>query len=427
VRGDTSAGGYGPHVTEVDQPTRPEPLIRPPRLHLGRDGNASRLELFFDLAYVLVVMELAKGFYEDLSWSGLAQLAGLFVAIWFSWVGFTLYANRFDTDDVVFRVAKLAATGAMAGCAASASDAVGKFAVPFAASYLASLLILLLLYVRAWRHVPKGRPTIHVYLITVSGSALLWAVSLAVPSPARYAVWGAAVLVSAAGPVLASLRSDKLPLQIEHLPERFGLLVILVLGEAVGGTARGVHDASWAPIPIAVGVIGFVVAAGMWWIYFDVTATSSGRELHRAEEEEEGADDPPGEAETESPATDARHDLFVYGHLPLTFGIVLAGVGLEELAVHPDADGPSVGGWVLAGGVAMFLAGTALLISGTTQTMRSIWPWPLAAIPIALAGALVPFSGSLLLTGAYAAFLLGLAVQGTRASRQPDTVLAGAD
>ena len=56
------------------------------------------------------------------------MFAGLFTAIWFSWIGFTLYANRFDTDDVVFRVIKLAATLAIAGCAASATEATGDWA-----------------------------------------------------------------------------------------------------------------------------------------------------------------------------------------------------------------------------------------------------------------------------------------------------------
>src|SRR5687767_594168 len=129
--------GYTFAVNQAAQPSRRESsLIRPPRLHLGRAGTASRLELFFDLAYVLVVMELAKAFYEDLTWHGFAVMTGLFLAMWFSWVGFTLYANRFDTDDIVFRIAKLAATGTIAGCAASASDAIGKLAVPFAACYL---------------------------------------------------------------------------------------------------------------------------------------------------------------------------------------------------------------------------------------------------------------------------------------------------
>jgi low temperature requirement protein LtrA len=418
--------GRVPQVSEANQSSRPEPLVRPPRLHLGREGTASRLELFFDLAYVLVVLELAKVFYEDLTWHGAAVLAGLFVTIWFSWVGFTLYANRFDTDDVVFRIAKLIATGSIAGCAASASDAAGKLAVPFAACYLGSQLVLLALYLRAWRHVQEARPTVRVYLLTVGLSAALWAVSLVAPSPARYVLWAIAVLVSAAGPVLATLRSDKSPLHVEHLPERFALLVILVLGEAVGSAARGVHDASWAPISIGVGVLGFAVVAGIWWIYFDITAPSSARELQDVEEEEDGKSNSDAE-DTDSHVSDARHDLFVYGHLPLTFGIVLAGVGLEELVVHPDKAAPSVAGWVLAAGLALFLAGVALVISGTTQKVRSIWPWPVAAIPIVLLGALVPFPASLLLTATYAVGILLLAAQGTRASRRPDTALAGAD
>ncbi len=78
-----------------------EPLIRPPTLRTGQDAAVSNLELFFDLAYVLVVFELATTFLGDLTWGGLATFTALFVAIWLSWVGCTLYANRFDTDDVV--------------------------------------------------------------------------------------------------------------------------------------------------------------------------------------------------------------------------------------------------------------------------------------------------------------------------------------
>ena len=52
--------------------------------------------------------------------------------------------------------------------------------------------------------------------------------------------------------------------------------------------------------------------------------------------------------------------------------------------------------------------------------------WPVAA-PVVLLGALMPFPASLLLTATYAVGILLLAAQGTRASRRPDTALAGAD
>ena len=383
-------------------------MVRPPTLAVGEDRSASRLELFFDLAYVLVVMQLVSAFTANLNWSGLLVLVGLFVAIWLSWMGFTLYANRFDTDDVVLRLAKLAATLAIAGCAASASGAVGAYAVPFAASYLAGRLILLGLYLRAWRHVADARPTIHVYLVCIAASAALWAVSLAVPSPTRYVLWTVAVLVDALGPVLATLRHTTLPLHIEHLPERFGLFVILVLGEAVGGVVRGVHDASWARDAILLGLLGFVVTAGLWWIYFDISADQSADRLEEAE------DGPGGSSE----AVDQRHDLFVYGHLPMTLGIVLAGVGIEELALHPKEPLPSPYGWLLAAGVATFLIGIAMVVGGTARSWPSVWPWPLAALPLVPLVAALPLLTSTGLLVAAALVLLLAAIVGTWRARR---------
>ena len=402
-----------------------QPLVRPPRLHLGRAGSASRLELFFDLAYVLVVLELAHSLYTDLSWHGLLVMAGLFSAIWFSWMGFTLYANRFDTDDLVFRLAKLGATAAIAGCAASASDAVGKYAVPFAVSYLVGRLVLLGLYARAWRHVAQARPTINVYLLCVGVSALLWAVSVAVPAPERYWLWAVAVLIDAVGPVLATLRHDRLPLHVEHLPERFGLLVILVLGEAVGGAARGTHDASWAGPSVAVGIIGVVLAASLWWAYFDVAATSSAGRLEEtaAEDGEEDGDDDP-DTEDEPPDADQRHDLFVFGHFPLALGVVLAGVGLEGLAVHPETPGPSGSAWLLAAGLALFYAGNAMVVAGTARSWRPVWPWPLVLVPVVVALGAAPLPTSLLHTAAFAVVTTVAAIHGTVVGRRPEAEIS---
>ena len=383
-------------------------MVRPPALAVGEDRSASRLELFFDLAYVLVVMQLVSAFTEDLTWSGLLVLVGLFVVLWLSWMGFTLYANRFDTDDVVFRIAKLSATLAIAGCAASASDAVGAYAVPFAACYLAGRLVLLGLYLRAWRHVPGARPTINVYLACIAASTALWAVSLALPGPTRYLLWAAAVLVDALGPPLATLRNDKLPLHIEHLPERFGLFVILVLGEALGGAVRGVHDASWSGPAVLAGLVAFVIIAALWWIYFDVGADQSADDLAETEA---------AEAEPSADAVDERHDLFVYGHLPMTFGIVLAGVGLEELVLHPDTPVPSAYGWLLAGGAVLFLLGIVMVVGGTARDWRSVWPWPLAALPLLPLAALLSALTSTSLLGLSAAILLGIAVVGTLRAR----------
>ena len=66
------AGNDGtPFAEHAESPGRAmNRWIRPPRLATGEEREASRLELFYDLAYVLVVAELAAAFLKDLSWPG---------------------------------------------------------------------------------------------------------------------------------------------------------------------------------------------------------------------------------------------------------------------------------------------------------------------------------------------------------------------
>lgn len=375
-------------------------LIRPPTLRTQEPASASRLELFFDLAYVLVVLELADQFLHDPDVGGAVIFVGLFTTVWSSWVGFTLYANRFDTDDVIFRLAMLAATLAIAGCAAAAAGATGSFAVPFAASFLTGRVVLFLLYLRAWRHVTDARATISRYLLTIGASALLWLVSLWITGDARFWWWAAAVLVGSAGPILATRTGGAAaPLHVEHLPERFGLLVILVLGEAVGGAATGVHDMSWAALPVLIGVAGFALAAAMWWVHFDLTAAVSANALQQAD----GG----------GPSSGARHDLFVYAHLPLTVGVVAVGVGIEELVLHPHESTPSAGGWILAAGLVSFLLGAALILVEVVVERRAALALTATACAAIAVATVTPLPNPLVYVGVLGAITAALAAVGT--------------
>ena len=84
----------------------------PPRLRTvedddGDERHATWLELFFDLVFVVAVAQLADGLAADPSVHGFLVFAGLFVAVWWAWVGYTFYADRFDTDDPPHRVLML--------------------------------------------------------------------------------------------------------------------------------------------------------------------------------------------------------------------------------------------------------------------------------------------------------------------------------
>src|SRR5438094_878138 len=94
-------------------------LITPPSLRVSADGEdeerrATWLELFFDLVFVVAVAELALRLRHDESVGGFLEFAALAAPLWWAWVGFTIYADRFDSDDVVFRGVMLSAMLAIA-------------------------------------------------------------------------------------------------------------------------------------------------------------------------------------------------------------------------------------------------------------------------------------------------------------------------
>ena len=351
---------------------RPAGLVRPPALRTTDDRSSSRLELFFDLAFILVVAELATDLADDTNGYGIGQFAGLFAVMWTAWVGFTLYANRFDTDDVVFRVAKLIATGAIAGCAAAATGATSEQITAFTVCYLASRLILLGLYLRALRHVPQARVTITAYLSAAAATAALWAVSLAVPAPARFWLWAAAVAIDVVAPLVVSRIGDTAPLHPEHLPDRFALFVILSLGEVITAGVAAVHDAHWKSTPVLITALGFVVAGALWWAYFDLAA----------ETPDQGEGDPDDDRADEQGT--GRHDRFVYGHLPLTGGVIAAGAAFEHLALHPT-EPTGTAALILCGGLAIAVTGLAFVTAGTARAWAAAWPWPIVAVPVLLA------------------------------------------
>jgi low temperature requirement protein LtrA len=370
--------------------------VRPPDLQTGEERTASRLELFFDLAFVLVVAELAIGLREDVTLSGALVFAGLFTTVWWAWVSSTLYANRFDHDDVVYRLYKLGGMAAVIGLAASATEATGEQFAVFVGCQLVLRGMLFLQYRRAYRHVVAARPIARLYMAGTGAGALLWAVSLLVPRPVGFALWAAAVLLEALVPLLATRHSTDVPLHVEHLPERFALFVILVLGESVAGVAHGLYDASWAPSAVPVAALCFVVAAALWWSYFDLAGARAKRLLN----------------EVGGERSDHSHDVYVFGQLPLTLALAMVGAGIE-LAVAESGRGEVPPGTrlLLAGGVALYLISVTVTDTGMSRRARSGWWWPLAAAAVAVidVGLELP---AVVVVGALAVLLVAVLVVG---------------
>ena len=305
--------------------------LRPPRLRTIEDETADRhatwTELFYDLVFVVAVAQLAArllGEIErrigrgrllgDLTLGGALSFVGYFIAIWWAWAGYTFYADRYDTDDLGQRVLAVLQMGAVAAMAASLSGDESGSSQAFAGSYFAARMILIVMYVRARRHVPQTRELVSGYIRGFSLAALLWLASIFVDEPFRFVLWAVALSISFATPYVMRKIQAKVPLDVAHLPERFGLFTILVLGESIAAIVTAITHEGWS-VPVVIGAgLAVAIAAGLWWVYFD---NLQGSVVRRSAEQKKAW----------------RPTVWIYSHLPLAIGLTATGVGLEELVL----------------------------------------------------------------------------------------------
>jgi low temperature requirement protein LtrA len=249
-------------------------LLEPPRLRtrgggVEEDRRATWLELFFDLVFVAAVGQLANALSAEPTTARFFEFLGLFVPVWWAWMGFTFYANRFDTDDLPYRLLMLLAMFGVAALATTIPSVFEGATEGFPIAYVAVRVVLVALYARASRHVAEARALARTFLTAFSFAVLIWVVSVALDRPWAYVLWGIALAIELVTPIPAWRLLRDAPVDRRHLPERFGLLTLIVLGESVLAVVLGVSKVSWDAGSATAAAAGFVVAAAVWWIYFD--------------------------------------------------------------------------------------------------------------------------------------------------------------
>ena len=240
-----------------------------------REHKASWLELFFDLVFVATISELSHILVHELTGTSVLKYLFLFVPVWWYWIGSTFYNERFATNEVSHRIFTLFQIMAVAGLALHIRYGLSHQSQGFAVSYIFARVILITMWVRGGIHNPSTRPLTNRYAAGFSISVVLWASSLFVPLPLKLIFWSGGLLFDLLTPLTTLSIQKKLPkLSTSHLPERFGLFTIIVLGESVVGViikAAGEHHFSLTT-GAHVG-LGIIMAFCLWWMYFDFIAS----------------------------------------------------------------------------------------------------------------------------------------------------------
>jgi low temperature requirement protein LtrA len=324
-----------------------KPLLLPPRLRTleGADGRrASYLELFFDLVFVVAIAQLAHELELDHSLRGFGVFAALYLPVFLAWQGFSFYADRFDTDDVVFRVVMFTAMLAIAALAIQIPDVAHGESSGFVIAYIVLRSLMVGLYLRSYRHVPEARQLIARYSREYALAIAIWAVSLAFEPPTRYVLWGVALAWELSIPTLARRLFTAIPVHASHVPERFALFTIIVLGETIVVVALGTSGSEWALSSAVVAALGFVAAAAIWWVYFG------------------------GGGEVTLRRSPAAILVFTHIHIPLLAALTAVSAGIS-LGIE-RASGTSLDAgtrWALAGGAALYLACVTTAQRSTAQ------------------------------------------------------------
>ena len=321
---------------------------------MGASNRVTTFELFFDLVYVFAFTQVSRLMAETHSGFGILQALIVLALMWWTWAAFGWLGNQAPADQPVMRVgmsvAMIAVFLAALVIPEAYEDLPGGWHGPLvlALAYTFVRLVHMTLYiVAAGDDTALRRQVLVTQAVAMAPASTALIVGAIVGAPWQTWIWLAAFAYDAVLTWASSRGGGGWRIHsTAHWTERYGLVVILALGEsivAIGvGVAREPIDA-----PIALGtVLAVTLSILLWWAYF-------GRLAEAGEHALEGRSDA-------ARVVLALH-AYTFVHLAIVAGVILAALGVEEAMAHiGDAEPFGLfGASALAAGLALYTAATA--------------------------------------------------------------------
>jgi low temperature requirement protein LtrA len=349
----------------------------------GRDpdeGNraATPLELLYDLTIVVAFStasgELGHYVAADHITAGVAGFVFASFAVSWAWLNYSWFASAYDTDDWLFRVATLVQMVGVIVLALGLPEMFGSIDHGdtldndvMVAGYVVMRVALVFLWWLVSRQDEARRAAARAYIATIGVAQVGW-VALAVtdlPIVTTFALFTPLIALELTGPFVAE-RTAGTPWHPHHIAERYGLLVIITLGEVILGTVVSLNavvhgEAGWSVEAVLLTIAGVGLAFGCWWMYFVVPWAEP---LVRYRE---------------------RAFPFGYGHLLIFASLAAIGGGLHVAALELEGKaeiGPTATVVSVALPFAIFVAVFYILYS---VLMRTQDPFHLALIAVTAA------------------------------------------
>lgn len=286
-----------------DRVSASDPVVEYVRPHglrrmLGRDpGEPHRsvtpLELLFDLTFVVAFSQAGDQLAHYVAEAHIATavwgFAFVLLSVCWAWINFTWFASAFDTDDWLQRVLTMVQMVGVLVLALGipavfeSIDSGGPFDfVLVAVGYVVMRASLVLMWLRVAREDPANRRVALRYAgfnVVIQVGWLTVALLEIEQTPLLVALLVILWVAEFAGHPYATWNARDenhswrgTPWNADHIAERYGLLVIITLGEGILGTitavAAVVAHVGWSSEAILIVIAGTGLTFGLWWTYF---------------------------------------------------------------------------------------------------------------------------------------------------------------
>ncbi len=342
-----------------------------PDRHVEVEHAVTPLELFFDLVFVFAFTQVTGLMSVTPTWEGVGEGMLVLAAIWFAWAAYAWLTNDVDPDEELARVVVFLTMAAMLVAGLAIPGAFDDTGLIFGCAYFLVRVLHILFYAYATDDVSVQQAVRSLALTAIPGPALL-IVAGALDDGPRAALWGLALVIDYSGPYVNGVEGFRI--SPSHFAERFGLIVMIALGESIVAIGVGAAGIALDAAVIAAAVAGVAIAVSLWWAYFDVVAIVAARKLGQA---------------TGAARNRLARDSYSYIHLLMIAGIVLVALGIKKAIGHVDEPLAAVPAAALCGGAALYLFGHVLF------RLRNVGTWNAQRVLAALiCCALIPLATS---------------------------------
>ena len=296
-------------------------------------------ELFFDLVFVFAFTQVATLLSDDPTFAGIGRGVLVVAALWWPWTAYAWLTNTVDPEEGFVGAALLVALIAMFLAALAVPGVFDDDGVLFGAAFLVVVAMHLALYALAGRgHRDLFTAVLRLAPWTLLGAVLILVAGFGFADGARIWLWVAALACTYVGAGLSG--STGWRVHPSHLAERYGLVLIIALGEAFVAIGIGATGVGIGLGEVVAAILGLLIATGFWLAYFDFFSIRGERML----------------AELRGPDRIAlARDVYAYAHLPMIVGIVLFAFAMKTIVAHVGEKLDFAVAFALCGGSALYL------------------------------------------------------------------------